>query len=346
MPADGFKFSEREKAIMEGEDVADLGPLPEGEQQEDLPEKIDPEMVIEDDPPENEEAGEEAEAPEESTEEDSSEPEEQDWVSEVAELAASYGMDEDEVRETFKSKEEFERLSVVMDKQQALYMRQPESTPESYEKQPEPEEPSEVPGLKADGTLDLEWLQENGYDETSIAMFKKVHTLEQQAREQQAYVLAKEQYARDNAFHDSLDVIDPEFFGKSVDDDGNPIYDLPKEYADRRGRLAKEVRDVLYPQMVQQNLKKGIVSEPNMRLAVKRGINLVFGKEMAERESRKRGEALKKQAARRRPVNSTSQSAAARAASKRPSDEVITKESQVEELVNDEVLVNAWNNFR
>lgn len=224
------------------------------------------------------------------------------------------------------------------------------------QQQSAPTPAADKPGYK-DGVLDVEFYREQykqkGFDEDTVealtgnlqivrdqqlamkAFNDQLGGLKENFERQQQYIAQQEQQKQSNDFHDACDALDPKFFGQSVKN-GRAVT-LGKVESDRRVKVAEIIEGYLIPQLAQQQRAQGLQPQiPSYPALVRRARQIVFG----------RSDALQKQTARRRPVGggSGSRSMPTRR-SATPNNEPITAQSQVEELLNNPELTEAFRGY-
>jgi hypothetical protein len=197
------------------------------------------------------------EAPVEKTAQ-SEKPAEESWVKpEHLELAASYDLSEADLK-AFGSHDEFKRFAHLSDRQTAALIEKARraAAERAAQQQQKPTKPDaatqaiENAAVSAKlAKIDLEKLKKDGYDEEALAHFAKINEviesrekdqqrieaaeqltvqLKQSMQEQERRAREQEQERRVNSFHDTVDSLGEEIFGKSVGPDGRAL-ELPKE---------------------------------------------------------------------------------------------------------------------
>lgn len=242
--------------------------------------------------------------------------------------------------------------------QSGAYQQQPAQPHQPAQQVQQPQQPvveqvQDKPGWK-DGAIDVEFFKkkyvDKGFDEDTVealadnlSIIRETQLQNNQLREmlakqdesiktQQAYTLQQEQARQSEQFHDACDELDPKFYGQSLDRRGMNAT-LGQQEQNRRIRLAQAIEGFIIPEIIAKQQAQGMPPKiPSMRSLVKRANAVVFGQEQA----------LRKQSAMRRPVGSASGRSAFRQVPKQRSNEPITHENQVDELMNNPQLLEAW----
>lgn len=179
-----------------------------------------------------------------------------------------------------------------------------------------PEPKSETPAegelspKDANGFTNVEFYRQNGYDEATIALAESTRKQEERMAKFEAdrerERADREQYEQQQyvaSVHEAIDDLGMDsFFGRSVDDRGNPVQ-LSEKHLQRRVKLHDEIMalEIGYAQSGR--------TVPPMKTIVQKAKFLAFGDEIAARDKRGRYEKIAAQSQRRRPVG-TSVSAA------------------------------------
>lgn len=264
-----------------------------------------------------------------------------DWVNdEVVELAQSYGLTAEELRQ-FASPEEFRRAGVLFDKQ----LTKPAKTEEAAPANPETKADAEV-------DFDIAKLKEEGYDDTTLKIAETAKTakertaaLEKQlseiATKQKEYVARYQEQLtqqRMDMFHREVDDLNQDLFGKRRDADGKFIKLDPK--LDKNRERLMEAADVIYEGMVNHAKRLGRPLENvNPKVILKRAMNMAFAEEMAAAEKAKLTAQMEAQSKKRRSVGVANRTAPREAAPKVPT----SLSEQARLIANDPKLVAFWN---
>lgn len=300
------ELTERELAIIDGQDPDD--PTEEAEADSGTPEP---------------EAKEEPEPQRELPPEDEPEPEpevseEPDWVSdEVRSLAYSYGMTEKDL-ESFDDQADFERTGRILDQRLTQQVEVPQQEEakfslaewEDYQRQqqasspPAPEASGEA--IKTDpstGKLDPNYYRENDYDDETIRIVETASKNEQRLEQVESYLA--EQREREsqaqvqselNQFHRAVDTYKPDFFGETVSKEGANVR-LSSENQEKRNRLYGEVAKIA------QGLTMTGQSIPSYDVLVRRAGGVAFAEDFAKEQQDAYAGRIQKQSRRRRPVS-------------------------------------------
>lgn len=319
-----IEFSEREELLLQGIDP-DVGKVDAKEDEpddEDLEDPADPPA----DPPAN--SGEE----EEQDDEEDDVP--QHWASQAdRELAEAYGLTDADV-DQMSSREEFVRLAAALARQNKT-AKPAEKTEEETSQEVDDSEP-----LTADGKVNVAYYKANDYDDGYVKAMEALRKQQDAADEDRKYLQdmrAQQQQAEQarfmDEFMDAADELNPEFYGKSLNDDGTPRR-LSKEQAQRRQQLFQAAEAV----SSYQNAISASQGRPAPRMVWKDLASMAHSlahPEQAKAEtSKQRTEAIKAQSQRRRPVASSAGATGARK-SKSDSDDPAV-------IANDPEVVAAW----
>lgn len=248
------------------------------------------------------ESGEEPEG-EQAEVEPETEPEAESWVLDRdRRYAATLGLTEDALAD-FGSRDELEKFGRLMSLAQKP---EPKAEPEP---QPESAEYVDKPFLP-NGDINVEWYRKHDYDEGQIALAeakakdaKKLAEISQQFESLQGY-LAEQHRDRDlNDFHDALDNLDGEFFGKTIAE-GKAVV-----ISEQLGRRRSDVFAQL--DVAAESLARRLGHPPSMAQKVELAAQLAYGNEL-KAAAEKRSAAAKKghlsrvaaQARKVRPVGS------------------------------------------
>lgn len=147
--------------------------------------------------------------------------------------------------------------------------------------------------ILADGTLNVEWFRKHDYDDGQIALAEanakqaKANKEIVKQFESLQQTLAVEHRNRDiNEFHDALDRIDGEFFGKTLNERGEAV-----QISDRLGARRSQVFAQL--DVAAESLSRRLGHAPTMAQKVELASQLAWGTELRDLASR-RSEAAKK----------------------------------------------------
>ncbi len=237
------------------------------------------------------------------------------WIDDqVLEIGQTHLLTRDEIASQFKSREEFDRYSrqvdIFLGKIQSQEIQPQDQYQEQYQKDPlengQPEK--EEPGYK-DGKIDVAYYEdpENNYDETTIAFAKQLRASQDQMealRDDRDYLMrvhAEQQHL--NAikdFHNSLDKLNPEFYGSSLDKDGKYRKFTEEEIA-RRNEAWVALNGTIIPAIQRQERLSGRQVDVSMDAAVIRAVQLAHSEDLNKFKTNKRAAALKKQSSMRRP---------------------------------------------
>lgn len=318
-----FEITEREEIILQGGDPDDDS-IESAE--EEAPEE---KPLVDADEPEDELAPEEEEAPPEEEEVP------QHWASASDRaLAKAFGLSDEEVEQA-ASREEFNRTLAAVAKRPA--------TP-SKQEEPEEEKPAEeadpTKAVTADGKVNVAYYEANDYDEGYVAAMRILRATQDKAEAAEKYqeTLAAQQQAAEldrfkNDFMDAADELRPEFYGKSLNDKGQPVK-LTNEQANRRAELFDAVQQVSQFIAYQQQAAGRPVQLPSWGELVKRAEAVAHGHLIAEETKKKQTEAVKSQSLRRRPVASTAGATASRKSTAGSDDPAV--------IASDPEVVAAW----
>jgi hypothetical protein len=264
-------------------------------------------------------------------------------------LADSYGLSMDDVK-SMAGPEELHRMGKVLEGRtdHAPAENVPEEAAEATQREDEPD----VPGFK-DGKIDPEWFEEEDYDDTTVMIAKQLRSTQDNLDKTQESLsqyksnsdvilenYAREQQAREiNAFHDSLDKLNPEFYGNTIDEDGNPVTQLPAEFADRRQKMLEAVTELATGISDSYRSRGEAPRLPGYDDLSEMAQEKIFPEIKKKAGSAKRAEQLKRQSVKRRRAGSSN----GRAVSNRVPRSNSPFDSS--ELENDPELTKLWNSF-
>lgn len=212
-------------------------------------------------------------------------------------LARSLDIPENEL-EAIGSREELERLARVLS-----YVK-PRAAADPA-KPAEPEQAAEYVDspLLADGSVNVEWYRKNDYDEGQITLAQKqAEALKEHATlkgqfEELLQTQAEQQRERDiNDFHDALDRLDGEFFGKTMTDKGPAL--ISESLGRRRGEVFAQL------DIADASLTRRLGHAPTMHQRVELAARLAWAAEL-DAAAAKRSEAARKGAVTRLHNQST-----------------------------------------
>lgn len=243
----------------------------------------------------------------------------------------------------FESRDEFRKAAALLD---ATSSRRQEPKPEPVK--PQAEAPAEyVDKPIVDGKLNVEFYRKNGYDEPTIAALQyqqerltsfeqRFADQEKKAAEQQQYAQQAEEERQYAAFNQAADSIRPDFYGKSVDDYGNPVR-LTPEQQQRRDTLLDEVYWLTQRIAYEQERKGMRVAIPSYNALIKQAEPRAFGEELKRLDSGKKASAAQAQARTIRPAAGSVGAGSARRAPTTPASE------SVADIAHDPEVIEAWN---
>lgn len=246
-----------------------------------------------------------------------------EWVSdEVRELAASYGLSDDEL-EQFSSAEEFERAAALLDRVQKP---EPEEEPAEEESKDEPKDDDDI----------LKRFEAAEYDEDTLALVQytkslreKQDALERDLREVMERSRQEQERAQAIAFHEAVDALGDERLGSSVDSDGSPV-----ELSPEADKLRREIHEAATTILAGMAAKAGKdFKPPSMRVLVRRARSLAMADDLMEAGRREVREKVAAQSRKRRAVG-----APRKVAPPKPTDGPVSDDDQVAQLLNDPEL--------
>lgn len=246
------------------------------------------------------------------------------WIdADTIELAKSYGLDEDRLKK-FSSREDFDNVAAFLDDQ----IRRSTKTADPQAKvdplgateqvsDPPPAEAAKPakPALAATKDVeqfDIEALRKEGYDENSLKLFEQVNIerrqraeLEaklsdifpfvEQVKQQQAAAQKQQQQQVVYDFHSNTDKLNPNLFGRAIDDHGR-FAQITAEQKANRDRLYAAA------DAVARNIHASGIPLPPMPILLKRAQALEFAQELVADEARKLKDGIRQQSAMRRPA--------------------------------------------
>ncbi len=273
-----------------------------------------------------------------------SEPEPETWVQDYhRQIASTLGMDPEDL-DDISSPEEFGRHVRHLQKVNQRYQTQ--TAPEPA-KQAEPEYVDEA---IVDGKPNVEYWRRHKDEfeggEYFLAMAENQERLDKQIAEQagkyESERQAREAEAQDRenerqwaAYHGAVDGHNPAFYGKSVDEFGNPVA-LTKEQEARRGKLFNETRWLAHRIAMEQQEAGMKVAIPSWQQLVKQAEPAEYRAEAAKRNEEKRLSDAKAQARNIRPAAGSSGAGHARRVATPSNNETVAEISQ------DPDVIAAW----
>ena len=246
------------------------------------------------------------------------------WYSETdKELALSYGFADDDLKD-FADAKEFNRVTRLLDRQLVRSVEAQRPAPPA-EETPPATEPHKQNGHTPPATPvaapkfakhDLAKLREEGYGDTELAHFeqqnKLIEHIEQQEQSRvaeldrlqkieqgfnqfQQQLVQADQQRRWNSFHESVDHLGPDRFGKAFGDNGKPVA-LTKEQDDARRKLYDTAETIAAGMQARgQDI-------PAMSVLLRRAEQLAFADDIAKTSADKVRKEILDQSKRRRPV--------------------------------------------
>lgn len=271
---------------------------------------------------------------------------------EVLEEAATYGlgaeelqgMDEASARRLLNAfgkqffnagKEQFEQQAQRQQQErQHQQQAQPQDTADSSQGQGDADSADDLPDPE-------EMRREGIWDEETIQLVEKMKEVEQrykqelQQREQalqqtQQQFIIQEVQREVNAFHDHADALDPERFGKSIDDAGKPVQ-LSDKHKEARTKLGEAY----------ETLKAGFRARgqqlPPQSVLIRRAHAIAFGDDIRKQERNSISQNLRRQSRRRLGTPARSRAT--------PQARQSTYKDEVQELANNPELKELWDRF-
>lgn len=289
------------------------------------------------------------------------------WLTaEHRELAASYGLSEDDLTD-FDSTAEFTRAARIIDRQNAslgqLARQQfQERQNQQSEKQNGHAAAQAVENAKTAAKLaklDLEKLKAAGYDEEMLefaanqnVLGDEVERLQKERDEDRAKYEqlnsqfarwqqqqeAEQQAARIASFHDAVDSIGDPRFGKSVDESGRAVQ-LPEQAESQRRKLYEQAETLAAGIVTRARAAGAQPAMPSMAVLIRRAHQLAFADDIRAEERKKVQQEITEQSKRRRPVAQVRQPVGQVAKRDAP----LSVNEQVQEVANHPEVVAAWN---
>jgi hypothetical protein len=334
-----FKNTDRELALIEGRDPDEL-PVEE-EVSETVEQEVQAEVEaateqdaevaeaeVSDDQPEITEdvAGKDAPAQVES------------WVTaEDRDYARDLDLSDEDLS-SFASREEFVRAAKLADKQRVASLKK-EIPAEKAVEQPVAKDDPLDPKKWDEYADDTKTLVQTLRDERAAreAMAKQLEAQQAQSLAVQQYFAQQAHAAKLNSFHDVLDSLEPEFFGKSTDEKGK-YKSLDAAHNGNREKVwkAKEELEAVYAHRGQQ--------PPPEKVLIQRAKELALGDEIRKAEKAKLSKTLAAQSRQRRPVAGSKPIAAG--VKKEDKRTYRTIEEQAAEIANLPQVAKAWTNLQ
>lgn len=321
-PSGKIELTEREIAIAEGRD-------PDAPSEE---------------PVETPEVAEEGEQPEVAETPETPAEEPQEWHQQYdRQLAEAYDLDLSD----FASRDELSKHVSLLAKYASRF-QQPKEEPAP--KAEAPAEPEYVDEPFINGKVNVEYLRRHKDElegsEYLLAMAEHAEKLEQQLSEatkkQEESLSRYEQEAQQreaerqlHAFHQAVDHLNPDFYGKAYDQFGNPVT-LAKEHAERRQALFEEAYWMSDRIARSQEMRGEKVAIPGWPHLAAQAQSRLYGAELAKLELDKKAEKAKAQSRNIRPAAGSTGAGYARTTPK-PS----TKEDP-SEIAQDPDVIDAW----
>jgi hypothetical protein len=302
-----IELNEREIAIAQGTDPDEPSEEPDPQPEAQVDETTDP---LSEEP--QEETGDTSDKP--SDPEPESEPvaEEQpeEWVTgPIRDLAVSYGMNEDELKD-FGSEEAFRKTAVLFDR----HLSAPQKQEEPQQQAPPADQPQkeETP---APEKFDMAKLRELDYDADSLKLFERadadretIERLEGAVKEMGQFIEAQRESQRQESsrrlwdeFHGAVDNHNEGRYGKSVVD-GHPTA-LLVAHEDARRKLFDSMETIVVGLTARAKDAGKEPDIPPIATLIDRADMLAFTEENRTAEMKKIQEAASRQSSKRRPVS-------------------------------------------
>lgn len=238
------------------------------------------------------------------------------------ELAGTYGLSADDL-EVFASKDEFAKVTRLLDKAQTW----------KQAKEPDPEPETSAENLtnseeQDDFALDPDKYVEAGYDDETVNLVRYTKRLHDELSEVRSRLAAqeKEQQERQerdfiDAFHNTVDSMDEELFGRSA-----KMTDSANENRKKLFETAVEIHSTLAAQG----------RAPSLPVLLRRAEAVAFGEQILERERKNLKAELAEQSRRRRRVAGATRPRGAPAPAAKGDDDI----------VNHPEIVAAWERMQ
>lgn len=280
-----------------------------------------------------------------------------DWITDdLKELGSSYGLTPERMREAFRDAGHFRQQARDYDR--GLVERNRQSSYGSGAQSGAEKSGADAPAGAADKgdeiPLDPEWFREQGYDDATLALVARLKA-QQDALDQinpflqglQQQQAAERQQREEQEFHDVLDRMSPDRYGRVKSESGE-IVQLPEFSLENRRRVYQAVKTIEQEIAALARAEGREPQLPPRDVLVKRAELYLFGddieREMAERASKAREEESQKrlkeaaqQAKRRRPVSGTTKP------SRKAKTEPVSEMDEIARIANSPELVKFWN---
>jgi hypothetical protein len=219
------------------------------------------------------------------------------WVNdEVRETAKGYGLSDEDVQ-AFKDPETFRAACLLIDKQLVKSIQD-----KPVESKEEKQDAKDLP------LLDLKRYEEAEYDENTIALVKYANALREEldsirgeTKQLQAERADRERRHEIAAFHDAVDQLDAERYGRTIDERGRPV-PLGKAHDETRRKLYEQAQTLAAGIVTRAQVLGKPVEMPPLSVLVRRAEQLAFGEEIRQEEKKKLLAKAAEQSKRRRPV--------------------------------------------
>lgn len=262
--------------------------------------------------------------------------EKEDWATnEHLALANSYGLDV----KNFKTAAEFLAAGQDIDRKLAAGDAPPPTPKPAGQPPAEPAPEGAIPSLDPQDYINDE------FDEKTVAVVRHAKALSDdhaklktEMEQLRAQVAESDRTRAMAAFHDAADMINPDRFGRSLDDDGIPV-PITDEQNSSREKLHTAASTIV----------AGIVSQarsagkepviPPLPVLLRRAENLAFAADIRRQEQERLQDALVSQSSRRRPAGS-------RRAAVAPTKEVKSEVDPIAAIVNHPDVVKNWDRLQ
>jgi hypothetical protein len=231
------------------------------------------------------------------------------WVTpEVVAMAESYGLSQDDL-DDFESEADFRRMTRLADRslmnaasqrdQYQKYLAQQQA----LQRQPAPVAPAPVEQIPDDETL-----ANNGYDEDYIRLARNTRAMQQELAAVKQFVAGQqrvnavqEHTQRLTRFHDAVDELSPERFGRTIDKEGN-LVPLDPKHNEAREKLYNAA-DAMLREMTVRSRQAGVPPRvPPLSVLLRRAEQSIFAKEIRDEERQAFQQRVSEQSRRRRPA--------------------------------------------
>lgn len=268
------------------------------------------------------------------------------WIDDgVKQLGAAFGMADEDLAD-FKSREEFDRAARVFARR-ALEAGKAPNQPATPEVKPESKTETEKPVDEFDPDA---WKAE-GYDEKTIKLVKSHREAMERLAKQEEAIAAIHQQAAEvdrnrylNFFHTSVDSLEPELFGRSVDKDGR-VTPLDAKANENRAKLWEAVHTIQagIETRAAQSGKAPVI--PPFAELLNSAKQLVFANELRQMNESKRSNAIREQAKTRRPA-AAHKTAPRTAKGQFTKQDQMTISDQARTLAEDPRLASLWEQLQ